>query len=83
MKYAKIFMKAYHEPDLEIAKKEMKRCLEEDFGWIKSSSTGSNHLKALEHFIDVMTIESGMIYGMIYDAFNKLMEEQYGSKETQ
>ena len=74
------FMKAYHLPDIEESKNEMNRLLDEDFGWIGSSGFTSKHISPLRHFISVLS-ENGMIYGMIYDAFHKLMKECYSSEE--
>jgi hypothetical protein len=75
------FLEAYHMPDIEKAKSEMNRLLDEDFGWIDGSDFTSKHISPLRHFISSLNSENGMIYGMISEAFNKLMKECYSSEE--
>lgn len=74
------FMMAYHLPNIEEAKIAMNKCLDEDFGWVAGSNFVSKHISPLRHFISVLS-ENGMVYGMIFDAFNKLMKERYSSEE--
>jgi len=74
------FMEAYHQGSVEKAQVEMNKCLDENFRWIDGSTVSSKHLPSLRHFISVLS-ENGMVYGMIYEAFNKLMQEIYYSEE--
>ena len=63
------FMEGYRCPNIEEGIKIMKSVLP-NFSY-------SPHLEALNHFLSIYTKENGMILGMIWDAFGKLLKESH------
>lgn len=67
------FMEGYHCPDIKEGISIMRYTLENFF--LLEKKNASRHYEALDHFLSVYTKENGMMLGMIWEAFNKLMKE--------
>jgi hypothetical protein len=67
------FLDAYHTPDINEMIKKVTNHLNKYHG-----NSESRHLSALKHFLDcIITMsENGMIYGMIFEAYKQLLDEE-------